>query len=378
VAQTRYIFEKYQEALDSVGANLNHMLQVEQWIPHKVYADGYLEVSRGKGFMDHGRPASALICTGDIVPEGTAVTPMGIALIPGDNLKKEIVGATSEYHERLTRVGFGESFRDEGPFNEVITAGPYVFIVGDVVWPAGWTENDVRLHEYNWWGSAIRNEAEFLLSRLEGYLGRVGCTLADVVHSTVYLNDIEDLFELDRVWRKRFTALPPARSIVPVRGLGVPRLEAPKLRHSDGAVQMEHLTVAVRPDVGIKRETVTIGAAPLLHQSEAIKAGPLLWISGQLAGGPDGLVVGASARSQAEYLIDRVRIICEAAGTAITNLVRLRAFVTHAHDAYDIYAALKVAVPSDPPTVAVTSVPGPLPIPGCTVMMDGVAFVPES
>jgi 2-iminobutanoate/2-iminopropanoate deaminase len=376
-AQTRYIFERYRELLSSVGTELNNMLQVEQWTPHKVYADRYLNVSRGRGFMDRGRPASAFVCTGDMLPEGVVITPMGIAVLPRKDLAKEILTVTPGYHDNLTRPVFGEAFQEEGPFNEVVAAGPFVFIVGDVIWPAGVTDEGVRVPDFNWWGSAIRNEAEFLLTRLERYLGRAGCSLSDVVHSTVYLNDIEDLFELDEVWRKRFRSEPPARAVVPVRGLGVPRREAPKLRHSDGAVQMEHLTVAVRPGMGAKREVISIDGEPLLHQSEAIRAGNLLWISGQMAGGASGLFAGPDVNSQAEYLMNRLQAICEAGHTSIQNLVRLRGFVIDPEDAYAIYSALKHAVPTSPPTVAITGVPSPLPIPGCRVMLDGVAYVPE-
>jgi hypothetical protein len=51
-------------------------------------------------------------------------------------------------------------------------------------------------------------------------------------------------------------------------------------------------------------------------------------------------------------------------------------FLAEERDSYLVYAALKDAVPTDPPSVLVTGVPGPFPIPGATVMMDAVAHVP--
>jgi enamine deaminase RidA (YjgF/YER057c/UK114 family) len=370
--QTRYIFERYSDCLERLGSDIHQVLQVEQWIPHKLYADGYLTVSRGPGFMDRGRPASALLCTGDLVPERAVINPMGIAVIPGEGIGKEILPSQADYHDRLTRPEFGAVFKEEGPFNEVLTAGPYVFIVGDVVWPAGYTDNGVRVPDFNWWGSAIRNEAEFLLNRLEDYLARAGCTIADVVHTTVYLNDIEDLFELDQVWRRRFGDNPPARSVVPVRGLGIPRREAPKLRHADGAVQMEHLNVAFRNETLRPRTVISTGAPTGLHQAEAIRAGELLWISSVMTG------AASSTETQLDQLFDRLTLICETGGTTVKNLVRLRAFLTQPREAQLVYAALKRAVPSDPPTVAITLVPEPLPQPGCRVMLDGVAYVPDA
>lgn len=378
VQQTTYIFDRYRDLLSSAGSGLDQMVQVEQWIPHKSYADGYLETSHGRGYLDRGRPASALLWTGDLMPPGATILPMGIAVIPGNGLRKEVLPASPGFHEGMTRPEFGETFQDEGPFNEVVTAGPFVFVVGDIAqnWETGEIEDGVRLPESTWWGSAIRNEASFLLTRLEQYLARAGCSMADVVQSSVYLNDIGDIFELDRVWRNRFPSQPPARSVIPVPGLGVPRREATHLQHRDSAVQMEHLTIALRPGLGVTREVISTGREGLMPQSEGVRAGQLLWISGQVAGGRNGLLTDSDINSQLDYIFDRIDEVCRAADTSLSNLVRLRGFVTVPDDAYAVYASLKRRVPSSPPTVGITAVPGPLPIPACTVMLDAVAFVP--
>ena len=379
VMQTRCIFSRYKTILEGIGSDINQMLQVEQYIPHKAFGDGSIDVSRGKGFMDRNRPTSALVCTGDLMPQGAVINPTGIALVPGNGVSKEIPGLSVGYHDPLRREQFGVSYQEEGPFNEVVAAGPYVFTVGDIAlnWQTGDIEEGVKVPEYVFWGSEIRNEADFLLSRLERYLGRVEADLSGVVHTTVYLYEIEDLFELDRVWRSRFPENPPARTVVPVRGLGAPRREARGLGHRDIAVRMEHLSQAIRPGFGVEREVISTGADPLQHESEAIRAGELLWISGQFAGGADGLRTAPDTASQIDYLFGRLDEICRAGGTRLENLVRLRAFVTDPGDAYAVYGALKQAVPNDPPSVVVSGVPGPLQVPGCTVVLDGVAYVPR-
>ncbi len=52
---------------------------------------------------------------------------------------------------------------------------------------------------------------------------QVGGSLADVVHVTLMVTDITDIFEIDRAWKRAFGDAPPARTVIPVRGLGVPR-----------------------------------------------------------------------------------------------------------------------------------------------------------
>jgi len=66
-----------------------------------------------------------------------------------------------------------------------------------------------------------------------------------------------------------------------------------------------------------------------------------------------------------------------AGGPDITNLLRLWAYVTDVRDSYAVYAALRDAVPSEPPCVCITGVPGPLQVPGCSVIADAVAYAPD-
>ena len=118
------------------------------------------------------------------------------------------------------------------------------------------------------------------------------------------------------------------------------------------------------------------GSGQLTHESEGIKVGNLLWISGQLAGNQDGLVTDPDGVSQARYAFQRIEDICEAGGTDLSQLLRVRAYVTEIEDSYHVYDVLRERVPSRPPTVSVTTVPGPLYVPGCRIIVDAVAYVP--
>ena len=261
VAQTEYIFNRYKEALEGLGSGINEMLQVEQHIPRKVYADGYIDTSRGKGFMDRGRPSSALLQTGELLPDGCVINPTGIALIPGGDLKKEIPSATGGYHESLTQQDYGETYAEEGPFNEIVTGGGYVFTVGDIAndWAINQIPEGVRVKESIWWGNEIRNETNYLLGRLRGWLERVDSGLENVVHVSVYLIDMADLYELDREWKRVFGDNLPGRTVIPCRGLGQPRFEGENLGHADNAVKCEFIARSIVPGNGLEKEIVSTG-----------------------------------------------------------------------------------------------------------------------
>lgn len=373
--QTQYIFERYKEGLASLGSSVNDIVQVEQYIQLKAHADGYLETSRGPGFMERGRPGSALIETGDFVPEGCVVNPTGIAVIRGEGIEKEILGTGGQ--DPGKRPEFGEAYAEEPVYNEIVTAGGYVFTVGD--WSSDYETGihpDVKVADWIWWGNEARNEANFVFKCLDERLQAAGTSLANAVHATVFLIDLADQYEVDEVWRKWLPDAPPARTVIPVRGLGAPRREGAR-SHAEGAMKMESMFQSIRPGFGIEKEIVSTGAEMLGHESEAVKAGPLLWTSGILAGDRNGLATAPDTPSQVMHIFGRLAEICEAGGTSLSNLVRLRAYVTDVRDAYGVYAALKAVTSDDPPCVAVTGVPGPLQVPGCSIVVDAVAYVPE-
>ena len=372
--QTQSIWNRYRLGLEELGSSCSDVVQVEQYISKKAHADGYLEVSRGPGFMERGRPGSALIATGDFTPDGCVVNPTGIAVIPQKGYKKVIGGIGDQ--DPGKRPEFGEAYAKEPVYNEIVTAGDYVFTVGD--WSSDYAtgiRSDVKADDWIWWGNEARNETNFILKTLNARLENAGTSLTNAVHCTVFLVDLADLYEVDLVWRKFFPQDPPARTVIPIRGLGTPRAEGPST-HAEGAMKLESMFQSIRPSNETVRKIISTGADILGHESEAVRAGQLLWTSAIIAGNESGLVTSPDTPSQLSHIFKRLRDICEAGGTNLNNLLRLRAYVTNPDDAYVIYAMLKQAVPSDPPTVCITSVPTPLQVPGATVMVDGVVFVP--
>ena len=373
-AQTSYVLGRVKDGLADLGSSIDDVCQVEQYVRYKSHADGYLETSRGTGFMERNRPGSALVESGDFVPEGAVLTPTGIAVVPGDIRTKEITSSglpTPGIHPEM-----GDSYSVEAPYSEIVTAGPYVF---NTVWASDYETGvhpEAKVAQWVWWGNEARSEIRFNLEqRLRPRLEHVGSHLGNVVHATVYLTEIEDLYEVDRVWREVFPNDPPARTVVPVRGLASPRWEGAKT-HGDGGTKTEAIFQSIRPGHGAERTVVSTGTTPLTHESEAVAAANLLWTSGQIAGDADGLLAGADAVSQTRHAFGRIEDICRAAGSDLSQLLRIRAFATDPEAAYAVYDVLRERVPEDPPTVAITIVPGPLYVPGCRVIVDAVAYVP--
>ncbi len=374
-AQTNCIFRKYKSILNQFGSSIDDIVQVEQHIPLKAYADAYLEASRSPEFMRRKRPGSALIETGDLIPSNCVINPTAIAVIPGAKMKKEIVNPNILLPSKDEK--FGPSYAEEPPYNELVRAGNFFFTVGDVAcdFKTG-IQPEVRVVDYMWWGNEIRNEVNFILKVMESRLKTIGASLDDMVHCSVFMPDISDLYEADLVWKQYFPKDPPARFVTPTRGLGVPRKEN-AIGHAEGAVRIETMFRGIIPGGDIKKEVIRTSKSSLGHESVAVKAGPTLWISGQLAGDSSGLVTSQDPQAQTEYILQNIGSICSAAGTSIHNVVRLAVSATSKEAGYAVFKALKSAIPSSPPTVVLTIVPGPLQVPGCSVLVGSTVYVPE-
>ena len=217
VYQTRAVFDAYRPLLAEFGCTFEDMVQIEQYIPHKIHGDSYVNTSRGPGYLERNRPTSALLVTGDLAPSGAVVAQSGIAAIPTDGQRKEIVRADREFTADTAKAEYGESWAVEPPFHEIEATGPYIFTVGDIAldWDKGEIPPGVKVQPFTYWGSEIRNETEFLLDRLQGFTERVGGSLQDITHITLYLTEVGDVFEMDRVWGRYFGDTPPTRTVVP-------------------------------------------------------------------------------------------------------------------------------------------------------------------
>ena len=63
--------------------------------------------------------------------------------------------------------------------------------------------------------------------------------------------------------------------------------------------------------------------------SQAVKAGNLIFISGQIPLNPEtGDLVSQSIEDQAKQVLDNVKSICEASGQSLDNIVKISIFLT--------------------------------------------------
>ena len=88
------------------------------------------------------------------------------------------------------------------PFSPAVQAGPFVFVSGQV---AMGDKGEIV-------PGGIEAQTRQTLKNVENALALAGCTLKDVVKSTVWLDDARDFWTFNRVYAEFFSENKPARS----------------------------------------------------------------------------------------------------------------------------------------------------------------------
>lgn len=381
--EARYIFRKINSVLEAGGSSASNAVRINHYratYPDGVHdtddyntlherwrrvGDGYLSVNWNE-WSPKDRPASTYLPVCQTLAHGAHVETMVIGIVPGPDMKKEAI-STDKVPRPL------------GAYSQAIRAGQWVFVAGhfatDFKTPLP-PEAQLPFAPY---GNPMRLQADYVLKHLKIATEAAGASFDDVVSAVVYTNDIQDTPVLEEVWQKYFPKNPPARTIIPVVGHGGSK---------DHCIEVD--VIAIIPGGKLKKEVISTGRAarPLGHQPQAIKAGPLLFISGQVAADERGLIPEArvnpelpymkiSVKRQVDYILKNTQAICQAAGTSLDNLVRAQCFYTDLRDyapAMEVWAS---AIPKDPPAMLTVEVPSPLTVPGCSVLVDLIAYVPE-
>ncbi len=97
-----------------------------------------------------------------------------------------------------------------GAYSQAVWAGDFLFLSGQI--PLDPATGSLR-------GNTIAEQTEQVMENIAGVLEAAGLHFGNVVKSTIYLVDLADFAIVNEIYGKRFSAAPPARSTVEVKGL---------------------------------------------------------------------------------------------------------------------------------------------------------------
>ncbi len=333
-------------------------------------------------YIDEPRPAST----------GMGIREDGL-LVRGTILEVDMISMVKQ--EGVEKQGFPVPDGMPSPlagYSPAIRHGDWVFLAGEI--PVDWQGDylspehlgepsglarDARVNPYFWYGSEIEAQTEYTLHKLERIADTAGSSLERCVKATVYIASPNDFAGMDRVWKRWFPERPPARVVIPYMGLGGKgsRVEiAMKLLANDSDLKIETVETSDAPE-------------PLGHEPQAVKAGPFLFFSTQMAFDSSGALAEETkrhsefpwykqpAKLQMRYMLKNVAAISEAAGTSLDQLCRRQAF----HDDFTWFAETMEDewashFPGDKPASTTLRIGGPLVVPGANILLDLIGYIP--
>jgi enamine deaminase RidA (YjgF/YER057c/UK114 family) len=203
------VLDVAERSLKALGSSLALGTKIEQFVAHSAVAAPYLEV-RATRMETASRPASTNVQVAGLVNPNALI---GIQLI---------AHAGSPVKEAIVVPGMpaspGKPFK---PAPHAIVHGDFVFVTGQVSYdfdegyPAA-----AEIDEDSWYQSKAAAEARYIMGKLARILSHLGGSLADLVKLEIYLNDLADVVDLEKIMRESCGDDLPARSYIPTVRLG--------------------------------------------------------------------------------------------------------------------------------------------------------------
>ncbi|MFN7752569.1 MAG: RidA family protein [Pseudomonadota bacterium] len=364
------IFANLGHVLEAGGSRRDAVVRIDQYYTAPGVVDPYHDARRA-WFAGHVPPSTSNLHQRFLLA-GQSMEVQMIAVVPGP-------GFRPAQHRPS-----GLPVHATSGYSPVLTCGDYAFVAGQtseaLVTEDGPLDPAARMPAGHLWkGTPIKLETEFVIERkLRPALASVGCTLADVVKSQVYLRDMADVPAFNEVWARHFGRDVPATTVISTA--------TPGFICETGRIEIN--TIALRPGGTARRTAIDAGVPTVFAgHPQAIRAGDLLFLSGLMAVDERGALApdvridprqpwfGDAAELQMARILEQAEAICRRAGTSLGNVVRAQQFHTHLGGFHGAWRAWDRRLPSHYLPLSAIEVPA-LPVPGAVVMLDLWVHVP--
>ena len=199
--QSEDLLDVAERSLKAVGSSLAQGLKIDQFCTEADAAAPYLAV-RAQRIATETRPSSTHVQVAGLTQEKSLV---GIQLISH---------ASSKEKTPVVVPGMpaspGKPFK---PAPHALVHGEFVFVTGQVAYDfdEGYPQA-ADVDGATWYQSKALNEAKYTLGKIDRIMKHLGGSLADAVKLEIYLNDMSDVVDVERVINEAFGEALPARS----------------------------------------------------------------------------------------------------------------------------------------------------------------------
>lgn len=316
-AQAKQVFENMGIILKCTGATFSDVAHLNIFVTDITKLPEIREIRTE--YFKRDFPASTAVEAGNLALEEMMLEIDAVAILGGVGSQKKVIDP-------------GWDWDDNFSFSQAVDVGDYIFVSGQVaIAPDGTLMGQ----------GDVKAQTRQVFENLKTVLKSGGVGFEDVVKLTCYFTDISALSKTGDLWVQSFKRDYPTSTAVQVRHLAL-----------DG-LMVEIEAMAVKNRARANKAVVDPGWPwdDKFLFSPAIKAGDLIFVSGQGAIDIQGRFVGqGDIKVQTRQALDNIETILKRAGSSLGDLVKINLFFTniaHLPDFHEVRAEyLKRAFPA--------------------------------
>ena len=353
-----YILRRMRANLKELGSDLPNAVRVDQFYTKGAAVSAY-HLARFAEFGGYIPPSTSIIMERCFTARTNTHTCM-IAVVPGPGWAIE----------KITLPG--QAISASG-YNPAVVANDFVFVAGNMALRTdGTLDPSVAVPSTRNWGgqTAFRRQVHYCIKeRLEPSLKAAGSSLEHCLKAQAYIRGVENFPDFMDVWSQYFRDSPCAVTPVPAKDYA----------QTEGMIEIN--LIALKNGATRRKQVVEIDVPAAATYGPCVRAGELVFPSGFIPVGRDGLVpsadhasafdaLGLAGQAQGSLLLSYADAVCKAVGVGIGNVVRAQYFLTDIRDFGGIAAVWADRYGRQPHPFAAVQVPGPMPASAASVISD--------
>ena len=349
-----YILRRMRSILKEFGTDLPNAVRVDQFYTMGPAVSAY-HLARFAEFGSYIPPSTSIITERCFTARTNTHTSM-IAIVPSPDWTIE----------KITLPG--QPISASG-YNPAVVANDFVFVAGNTGATA-----DPRVFvppTRNWGGeTAFRRQVHYVIKeRLEPSLKAAGSALEHSLKAQAFIRGVDNFPDFMDAWSQHFRDIPCAITVTTAKD------------YATTDAMLEVNLIALKNGARRRKQVVETGISPMATFGPCVRAGELVFPSGFIAVGRDGLVPGAmnfgafdslglAGQTQGAALLSHAEAVCKAVGVTMANVVRAQYFLTDIRDFSGVAAAWSDRYGRQPHPFAAVQVPGPMLAVGASVIGD--------
>jgi enamine deaminase RidA (YjgF/YER057c/UK114 family) len=353
-----YILQRMRTILKDFGTDLPQTVRVDQYYTKGPAVSAY-HLARFAEFGGYIAPSTSIIMDRCFTARtNTHVSLLAVMPGPGWDIQKITLP--------------GQPISASG-YNPAVVANDFVFVAGNMaLLDTGELPPAVRIRPAAQWGgqTGFRRQVNYVIKeRLEPSLKAAGSGLEHCLKAQAYIRGGENFPDFMDVWSQHFGNIPCALTVVPAKDYA----------SNEGMIEIN--LIALKNGATRQKQVVAVDIPAMATLGPCVRAGELVFPSGLLPVGGDGMVPAAgqaaafdglalAGQVQGALLMSYAEAVCKAVGVTMRNVVRAQYFLTDMREFAGVSAAWSSRYGKQPHPFASVQVPAPLPPSGAVVAGD--------